>query len=159
MLLNKNIQAALMTIRKCEGTSAPDGYRYIFGSTPTNTVRFNDFSTHPNIKKDYTDKAGKKIITTAAGAYQIIYRTYNMLCRAYGFKDFEPRTQDLMALALFDAEGVLNAVAAGKFFDINVLDGLNDQWASLPGAGYNQPEKSIAAVKNFYLTSGGEVVV
>jgi muramidase (phage lysozyme) len=158
MLQNKNIQAAVMAIRKCEGTAMQDGYRYLFGSTPSNATRFNDFSTHPNIKKQYTDKAGKTITTSAAGAYQITHPTYEGLCDTYGFKDFTPHTQDLMAVALFDQANVLKAVAEGRFFEPKVLDALNNIWASLPGAGYNQPERSLVIVKGFYTTAGGEVV-
>lgn len=158
-LKNKNIQAALMAIRQCEGTAAADGYNYLFGSNARNKIRFTDYSTHPNVRKIYIDKSGKPIITTAAGAYQIIYRTWVMLVRAYKLPaNFEPHTQDLMAVALFDSENVLNAVAQGKFFEAEVLDGLNDQWASLPMAGYNQPEKPIALVKKYYTTAGGVLV-
>lgn len=159
MLLSKEVQAALTTIRKCEGTSAPDGYYYLFGSTPKNNIRFTGTAAHPNIKKSYTDKSGKPIITTAAGAYQIIFGTYNMLCRAYKFKDFSPHTQDLMALALFDSENVLKAVSEGRFFESDVMDRLNNQWASLPMAGYNQPEKPIAKVKQWYTEAGGTIIV
>lgn len=157
-LSNKNVQAALMAIRKCEGTSSQDGYRFLFGSKPTNAIRFTGFAAHPNIKKDYVDKAGAKIITTAAGAYQIIKKTYELLCMKYGFSDFSPTTQDLMAVSLLDSENVLKQVMAGNFFKPEVLDKLNNQWASLPMAGYNQPEKSIATVKKYYLDAGGVIV-
>lgn len=156
-LKDKDIQAALMTIRKCEGTDAQDGYRYLFGSRPDNALRFTEFTTHPNIRKEFKNGKGERLITTAAGAYQIIYPTFVMLCKGYGFTNFEPHTQDLMAVALFDCVNMLNAVSEGKFFDPHVLDGLNDQWASLPGAGYNQPEKSIATVKEWYKKYGGTV--
>lgn len=156
-LNNKNIKAALIAIRKCEGTSNQDGYRFLFGSKSSNAIRFTGFSTHPNIRKEYTDKAQKKIFTTAAGAYQIIKGTYDMLCKKYGFNDFSPATQDLMAVAIFDSEGVLNGVAEGKFFNPEVLDKLNNQWASLPMAGFNQPEKDLATVKKYYLDAGGNI--
>lgn len=156
-LSNANIKACLHAIRKCEGTDHIQGYAFLFGSTVANTKRFTDFSKHPNVRTPYTDKSGKQIITTAAGAYQITYPTYKGLCKTYGFADFKPDTQDLMALALIDGANCLKAVMDGKMFDTDVMDRLNNIWASLPAAGFNQPEKSIADVKGWYVGSGGVV--
>ncbi len=155
-LSNTNILAALHTIRKCEGTDAGDGYSYLFGSTVNNGRRFNDYSTHPNQKFPFTS-GGKEQLSSAAGAYQILKGTFDTLCDKYGFTDFSPHTQDLMACALFDTRNVLSAVAEGKFFNPEVLDKLNNEWASLPGAGYGQPEKSLAKVQNWYTIEGGTI--
>ena len=156
MLANKNVQAALHTIRKCEGTSAADGYNYLFGSRKDNNRRFADMQTHPNQRFPFVCN-GETMYSSAAGAYQILKGTYDTLCRKYGFADFTAETQDLMALALWDTVGCLNAVAQGKFFDEEVLDKLNNIWASLPYAGYHQPEKSIADVRGYYTEAGGEI--
>src|SRR6187399_2200485 len=143
LLTNRNIQAALHAIRSCEGTAAADGYNYLFGSKPSNARRFIDMSTHPNQKFPFKVK-GKTEYSTAAGAYQILYATFVDLCDKYKFKDFTAHTQDLMALALFDGANCLKAVADGHMFDAPIIDRLNNIWASLPGAGYDQPEKAIA---------------
>lgn len=157
LLSNKNIQAALHAIRKCEGTAAADGHTYLFGSTPSNARRFLDMSKHPNQKFPFQSK-GKTEYSTAAGAYQILYATWLDLCHKYNFKDFTAHSQDLAALALFDGANCLKSVADGKMFNADVMDKLNNIWASLPGAGYSQPEKSIAAVKGWYGEAGGVIV-
>jgi len=154
MLLDTDIKAVLRTIRRGEGTIAPDGYSYLFGSSPKNNRRFTDFSTHPNQRFTFTIN-GVTNITSAAGAYQILKKTFDTLCFKYGFKDFTPQTQDLMALALFDTRGCLKAVADGNFFDPEIMDRLNNEWASLPMAGYGQPEKSMDQVKRWYIMEGG----
>ncbi len=98
---------------------------------------------------------GKKQESSAAGAYQILWRTYVELCANYGFKDFTPRTQDLMALALFDQIGVLHAIRDGKMLQPEVMDKLNNIWASLPLSEYGQPTKSIELVTDTYIKAGG----
>lgn len=152
MLENKDIQAALSVIRHTEGTSAKDGYFYIFGSTPTNTLRFNDFAKHPNILKVFNG-----ISSTAAGAYQILYKTYLELCERYGFRDFLPRTQDLMAIALFDELNVLTLVATGYMLREDVMKKLANTWASLPFSPYGQPTHTLADVTAVYEGNGGAV--
>lgn len=155
---NANIKAALSAIRMCEGTNTADGYNYLFGSAPNNKRRFTDMSKHPNERYPFTI-GGETQYSSAAGAYQILKGTYNTLCKKYGFTDFTPMAQDLMAVALFDSVGVLNDVAAGKFFDPTVIDRLNNIWASLPAAGYGQPEKPISMVRKYYTDAGGVMAV
>lgn len=151
MLQNTNIQAALATIRHTEGTSADDGYFYVFGSSPHNTLRFTG-EDHPN---DHQVHNG--ITSTAAGAYQILHGTYDDLCKKYGFTDFTPHSQDLMCLAIFDMIGVLNAVGKGLILQDEVMTKLSQQWASLPYATYGQPTHTIAAVREVYTAAGGSI--
>lgn len=153
LLENKNIQAALKTIRHCEGTSAKDGYQYVFGSSKSNKLRFTDLSKHPNNLQRHNN-----ISSTAAGAYQILYRTYLDLCKTYGFKDFSPHTQDLMCLALFDGLNVLTAISKGKILQDEVMTKLSGTWASLPFAKYGQPTHTVADVRKVYFDNGGALV-
>jgi len=150
MLQNENVQAALKCIRHTEGTSADDGYNYIFGSSPNNDLRFADMSQHPNDKQTHN-----KITSTAAGAYQILYSTYADLCEKYGFTDFEPHTQDLMCCAIFDLINVLTAVSKGLLLSEAVMTKISNQWASMPYSKYGQPTHTIADVREFYLSVGG----
>ncbi len=154
MLLNPNIQAALKTIRFCEGTSAPDGSSYIFGSSPKNKLRFTDFSKHPNDRQSHNG-----ISSTASGAYQILKKTDDMLNATYGFTDFTPYTQDLKCCAILDRIGVLKSVANGLMLQETVMTKLSGQWASLPLSLYGQPIKSMADVRTVYTANGGGIGV
>lgn len=150
MLANANVQAALKVIRYTECKDTPDCYQYVFGSSPNNKLRFTDFSKHPdNLQKH------NGISSTAAGAYQILKRTYDELCATYKFTDFTPHTQDLMCCALFDRRGVLAAISKGKFLSEEVMGALSEEWASLPYSSYGQPTHSIADVRTKYLENGG----
>jgi muramidase (phage lysozyme) len=108
-LLNKNTQAYLITIRHSEGTDAPDGYNYIFGSSPSNTRRFTSFSEHPDIKVPF----GKDNFSTAAGAYQILFKTWESIRIKYALPDFSPASQD-NALA----QGIAMHVASSRLIEI-----------------------------------------
>jgi len=152
MLLNPNVQAVIKTIRKTEGTSAADGYGYLFGSTPHNNIRFTDFSKHPNNHQIHNG-----INSTAAGIAQILYKTYVDLCEKYGFTDFEPHTQELMFCALFDQINVLGDVAKGLYLRDTVQSKIGTIWASQPMSKYGQPTHSIADCREYYLQSGGQV--
>lgn len=156
MYRDADIKAVIATIRKCEGTDAADGYSYLFGSTPNNNRRFTDFSKHPNQRFPFICN-GETQYSSAAGALQILKGTYDTLCRKYGFAAFAPEDQDIMGLALFDTRNVLKAVADGKFLHPDVLDTLNNEWASLPGAEYGQPTKTLDKITKWYLAAGGVI--
>lgn len=140
-----NTDAFLKMIRQCEGTAGPNGYRTLFGGK-----LFSDFSTHPNVRVPF-----RNTYSTAAGAYQILYGTWRTLAAKTGRWDFSPETQDLMALELIREKGALEDVVAGRV-EAAVYK-IRKIWASLPGAGYNQPEKTIAQVKSYYTAAGGKI--
>jgi lysozyme len=67
--------------------------------------------------------------------------------------DFSPASQDAFAVGLISDAGALNDVKAGRFDTaVGKVKGI---WASLPGAGYNQPEKSLSSLRAAYLNAGG----
>ena len=147
-LNNRNIKAFLMVIRHCEGTAAEDGYEYLFGCTARNKITFNDFKTHPNRRVNYTNKAGVKLISTAAGAYQILYPTWKGLCAQLGVSDFSPATQDLMAVALLSGVNCVQRIMDGDWE--YGIERARNIWASLPGEGVDQPEKSMDECKKWF---------
>lgn len=151
-LLNNNIQAAIAVVRSTEGTSAEDGYNYMFTSSPNNDVRFTDMSTHPNIKHN-----ANGYVSDAAGAFQIMYKTFTWLCDTYGFLDFSEHTQNLMFCAILDGIGCLTAVCNGLILSEKIMEKLSGQWASLPYSKYGQPTHSIADVRATYLGAGGSI--
>lgn len=151
MLDNKNIQAAIHTIRSTEGTTAEDGFYYIFGSSPHNAIRFTG-NEHPNDPQTHNG-----ITSTAAGIGQWLYKTYAELKENYDIPDFSPHSQMLLFVATFDQLNVLSLIAAGYMTRIDVMDKLARKWASLPGNSYGQPEYNIAQVIDFYHAGGGDI--
>ena len=152
MLQNKNVLAALFVVRHTEGTTAEDGYNYLFGSSPGNTIRFVGFDKHPGILR-----VENGISSTAAGAFQILLHTYDFLCSKYGFTDFTPDTQNLMFCALLDNRNCLGAVANGLFLHDSVQRILGQEWASLPLSGYGQPTHSLEEITGIYITNSGTI--
>lgn len=146
MNTNNNVKAFLIMIRTCEGTAKSTGYQTLFGGK-----LFSDFSKHPNIRVPF----GKNNYSTAAGAYQILYRTWLPLSIKLGLTDFSPESQDKCAIELIREKGALNDVVNGNFE--SAINKIRKVWASMPNAGYGQPEKSIAFCKNIYQKNGGQI--
>lgn len=150
-----NVRAFLFAIRKAEGTATAEAYRALFGWTPSNNKTFDSFADHPRKYFNYTDKAGKTVRTSAAGAYQITATTFDLLVNKYGFTDFTPDTQDLMALKLIEEKSALADVKAGRLE--TAIRKVARVWASLPGANYNQPERQLAYIQQAYQSAGGSL--
>ena len=154
-LQNANVKAFLWMIRKCEGTSAKDGYNYLFGSSPKNARRFKSFEKHPKIPYEF--KVGTKTQRTdAAGAYQFLGSTYDDLVKTLGVKDFKPYTQELMAAELISQRNCLQILMNGGF--MVALKKCATTWASLPDAPYGQPIKTVEECKAWYLEAGGTIM-
>jgi lysozyme len=96
---------------------------------------------------------GQAIKSSAAGAYQILARTWDGVRAKLGLPDFSPASQDAAAVELIRQRGALADVRAGRF--AVAVDKCKKEWASLPGAGYGQPENSLARLQNAYVSSGG----
>lgn len=156
-----NVSAFLATIRKAEGTAGPNGYRTLFGGS-----LFSDFSDHPRQAKQFTDKTGQRLWTSAAGAYQFMavspipgtanstkVNTWDRIAARLGLADFSPASQDAAAIELIREAGALGDVEAGRFDD--AVNKVRRIWASLPGAGYNQPERDMDTLRWAYLGAGG----
>ena len=155
-----NEAAFLKTIRYAEGTAGPNGYATLFGGRT-----FSDFSDHPRQAVQFTDKAGRTLWTSAAGAYQFMavsplpsgksttVNTWDRVKAKLGLVDFSPASQDAAALFLVDEAGALNDVRAGRFEQ--AVSKVRRIWASLPGAGYSQGERSIASLRTAYGNAGG----
>jgi lysozyme len=142
-----NVRAMLRVIRFAEGTAGPEGYSLLFGGG-----RFDSFADHPRIVVARISN-GKPIKSTAAGAYQFLESTWDMVRGALGLPDFSPRSQDLGAIELIRRRGALDAVRAGEAG--RALELMRKEWASLPGAGYGQPEKRAADLLAEFKRQGG----
>jgi len=151
ILRNRNIKAFLDMIRHSEGTATPNGYRTMFGGK-----LFDKFDDHPHIFFAYKNKIGQVIKTSAAGAYQITWTTWVGLKKGLGLKDFSPESQDLAAVELIRGQNAIADIMAGNF--LSAIARVRHIWASLPGAGCNQPEHSMADVEKWYENAGGEML-
>lgn len=149
----QNVAAFLWMLRVSEGTAGGDGYRALFGYTPSNGKTFSSFADHPKQFFNYTDLSGKTIRTSAAGAYQITATTHRALCSKYGFAAFTPDVQDAMAVQLIKEKGALDDVRAGRF-DMAIRK-CRKVWASLPFSDVNQPTRSRDYLAAAYQQAGG----
>lgn len=138
-----NVQAFLTLIRTGEGTTGTNGYRTLFGGST-----FASYAAHPN-----TAITRGALTSTAAGAYQILYRTWVEIQAAYGLPDFTPASQDVAAVALIKRRGALADVLAGRF-DAAIAK-CAKEWASLPGSPYGQPTLTLDRAHGVLLTAGG----
>lgn len=142
-LKDNRIKAFLWTIRKCEGTAYEDGYNYLFGSTPKNSIRFSGNSTHPRIHRPFG-----KTTSTAAGAYQIMHRTFEDLVKIVGLTDFSPQTQDIFAVQLLGRRGAISLILNNEIEKAFLA--CNKEWASLPLSPYNQNPKDMDTTMKYY---------
>lgn len=148
-LADKNVQAFLKTIRYAEGTLGENGYRTMYtGKT------FTSFADHPRTVNCATSN-GRQLCSSAAGAYQFLTRTWDELKSRLNLKDFSPQNQDLAAVQLIIDRRALADVKAGRF--TTAIGKVRNIWASLPGAGYGQPEKQMTTLINIYKQQGGNI--
>ena len=157
----RNAAAFLMMIRTAEGTAGPNGYRTMFGGR-----LFDSYADHPRQAKQFTNGAGQRLWTSAAGAYQFMavspipggstrVNTWDRLQARLGLPDFSPASQDAAAIELIREAGALGDVRAGRFDE--AVAKVRGIWASLPGAGYAQPEKSLDSLRTAFLNAGGSL--
>ncbi|MEH1826786.1 MAG: lysozyme [Nostoc sp.] len=137
------LSAFLATIRWAEtGTSEPESYyKLVFNGT------FNNFSTHP-LKKQCAPINGKNICSTAAGAYQMLDKSWYDLQPKLNLKDFSPASQDKMAIEYIRRNNALSDIEAGRL-DTAICK-VGRIWASFPCNNYNQNAKSIDKLRIYY---------
>ncbi len=140
-----NVMAFLRVIRTGEGTDGPKGYRMLFGGDT-----FASFADHPRIAV-----TRGSLTSTAAGAYQILARTWDDLQGSLALPDFSPPYQDIAALFLIRRRGALADVQAGNFD--SAIAKVAKEWASMPGSPYGQPTISLARAEDVYTSSGGSI--
>jgi lysozyme len=158
-----NLAAFLNMIAFAEGTlKAADPYRVCFGYKHT----IASFADHPAVTREWMGErlpdaicrgAGMQpgCVSTAAGKYQIIRPTWVACKRALKLTDFSPASQDAAATQLITQRGALEDIKMGRI--AKAIEKVRSEWASLPGAGYAQPERSIAALTAAFVKAGGNV--
>lgn len=154
--VNDNLTAFLLMLRACEGTNEASGYAALFGYTHSNDRTFhNGFSMHPNIRYPFTQTDGQTNYSTAAGAYQFLFSTWERLRLKLNLPDFGPASQDAAATELIAEAGAMGDVKDGHLQD--AIDKCCGTWASLPGSKYPQPTRSYKFASNVYALSGGSL--
>jgi lysozyme len=139
-------QALLNTIRYAEGTWKNGerlGYHVMFGGSLTPSLE-----RHPN-RVNYSSRYA----SAAAGAYQFMPFTWNMIVQQLGVRDFQPEAQDQGALFLIQRRGALHLVDRGDFSP-ELAARLAPEWASFPtlagSSYYGQPVKRYDDLRRFY---------
>ena len=113
---------------------------------------FRGYADHPRV---VVDLPRLKIQSTAAGRYQLLRRYYDAYKKTLGLKDFAPLSQDLIALQQIRERRALPLIQAGKIPE--AIKAVRNIWASLPGAGYGQPEHKLSDLLAVYRKAGGTV--
>ena len=139
-------RAILNTIRFAEGTwkgGLDVGYRMMFGGGLMPSL-----DRHPNrviFRSRYS--------SAAAGAYQFMPFTWNLVKRSIGVRGFGPEAQDQGALFLIQRRKALGLTDAGTLTPL-LTAMLAPEWASFPTlAGrsfYGQPVKKYSRLRSFY---------
>ena len=139
-------RAMLNTIRFAEGTwrgGLDVGYRVMFGGGLMPSM-----DRHPD-RVIYSSRYA----SAAAGAYQFMPFTWNLVQRSIGVVGFGPAAQDQGALFLIERRKALPLTDAGSLTPV-LTAMLAPEWASFPTlAGrsyYGQPVKKYTRLKSFY---------
>lgn len=160
---NSNMAAFLEALAHSEGTAnSADPYRVCFGYEHT----IVSLAEHPKISGEWPGEPlsaamckgaglGPGCVSTAAGKYQIIKPTWVGLRDKLRLNDFGPASQDAAAIELIKQSKAYDLVQAGQF--AQAVERCKKVWASLPGAGYGQGERSIAWLQTRYSQAGGVV--
>lgn len=163
----KNIIATLVVIKWCELgnlviNASDDGYNVLATSVPGAIKLFPSYATHPNTPMQYRDKngqpvinklTGRPLVSTAAGAYQVLSSTWNEYQARLKLPDFGKLSQDRIAVQLIRDRGAYALIQQGRF--LQGLERCGTVWASLPASPYKQPTHSEAECMAVYLKSGG----
>ena len=142
-----NVVAFLDMLAWSEGTigKGDDGYNDIVDPAGF----FSDYSTHPNLLV----QVNSKIKSTAAGRYQLLARYYEPYRKQLGLSDFSPVSQDKIAIQQIKEQRALDDILCGRIDE--AIEKTCNIWASFPGAGYQQHEHSLSAMREQFWKLGG----
>lgn len=161
--ITPNVRAFIDMISQCEGTANAGGYAALYGSRAGNVKTFNGFADHPRLAQRISGTDPRW--TTAAGLLQWMavspipgggytrLNTWDRLKAKLQLPDFSPASQDRAAVEVFEQFGALADIQAGRVLE--AARKLRSQWASLPGAGYGQGERTTAYVSAKFAEAGG----
>lgn len=161
MPISKNLHAFLDMLAWSEGTSTSpatrwNGYDVIVTGIDKKPEVFTDFSDHPfNGGRKSKVINSKGLTSNASGRYQFMLKDWAHYKAQLKLPDFSPASQDLWAIQLIRERKALTDIEAGNI--ASAIQKCRNIWASLPGAGYNQPEHSLDKLIAQYVKAGGTV--
>lgn len=118
-----NVAAFLRVIREGESNQTEAAWTVLYGGG-----HFESFDDHPRIRFPITYQ-GKPNYTTAAGAFQIVERTWNDFTKAFGPMPFSVQNQTLCAVWRLAYRKALDDVLAGRIDE--AIRKCIDEWTSL----------------------------
>jgi muramidase (phage lysozyme) len=165
--MNQNRKAFLDMLAVSEGTSTcpateNDGYDVVVMGSDRVWEIFTDYSAHP-FSPEYPNNIGVKrpskvinskgLTSNACGRYQFMLKDWAHYRDQLHLPDFGPESQDKWAIQLIRERGALPLIDGGDFE--LAVQRCKNLWASLPGAGYGQPEHDLEKLQTAYLDAGG----
>jgi len=162
-MILSNERAILAVLGYSEGTDRePEPYRVCFGFKH----KIESFADHPAVTGEWKGEPlpdemcraagfGPGCLSTAAGRFQFKKSTWLEAKAAIHAPDFSPESQDRAALWLIGQCGALTDVHNGLLAE--AIFKMRRRWASLPGAGYSQPERRISNLAAAFTKAGGSL--
>lgn len=156
--MHPNIKAFLDMLAMSEGTSTSpatkcNGYDVIVTGIDGIPEVFTDFRQHPFVNRPSKLINSRGLLSTAAGRYQFLSRYWLSYKQQLNLPDFGPDSQDIWCIQLIKECGAINMIEAGKLAD--AIQACRSRWASLPGAGYGQPESQYSKLEAAFVAAGG----
>ena len=146
------LQAILDTIAWAEGTikyGQFDGYNVLFGGKTFNDNFDHPWNIYPQPEKFYFNDNGVQNWSTAAGRYQFLQKTWNQISSDNLLRSFNESNQDIGAILLaISKQNFLESLETEDYE--KSFDSIKEIWASLPAAGYGQPEKKMIDTLNYF---------
>lgn len=153
---DQNVRAFLDMLALSEGTYGvgDNGYDVLVGSLPGRPVLFHGYADHPRVSVVLRPgPIPSRIVSTAAGRYQILARNYDAYRTLLHLPDFGPASQDAIALQLVKEQHAMDDVRAGRLDE--AVHKCSNIWASLSGAGYGQRENGMVTLRGWFIGRGG----
>lgn len=169
--LPTQIAAMLDAIMHAEGTAGQAdpyrvcyAYKNVIDGVDGVSGNFDDWVDHPAVTGEWRGERlsdamcagagfGPGCVSTAAGAFQITKPTWARVKAKLGLSEFSPENQRAAATELLRERGALARLEVGDF--AGAIAKAKKEWASLPGAGYGQGERSIAWLTEKFKAAGG----
>lgn len=150
LLGDPRVRAMLDAIGYSEGTDKKYGYATKVGGGNQGSLERKD--------RRVVD-LGHGLRSSASGRYQFLNSTWDTDARALGLADFSAHAQDLAAVFELMKSGAVGPLLSGNF--AGAVSAARHVWASFPGAGYGQGERSLSSLEGVYnrsLAVGGAAV-
>lgn len=141
-LSDPRVKAMLDVIGFAEGTDNKHGY-----ATKVGGGNQGDLSQ----KNRSVVNLGGGLKSSASGRYQFLNSTWDALAQQLGLTDFSPHSQDLAATKLLQDSGALTMLQKGDFK--GAVAAARKTWASFPGAGYGQGERTMGSLEKVFQNS------